>query len=224
MITNRNITLKVLSVILFYVIILLVIPSSKLLAQDISSTKSFLKKYTLTETFELGMETAYILPHSTKTNNMGDLYVTLTHSTNSYSSFKFKTGILNGEYLLYDQNLGRIYFVPLETTFISSLDIIGLENPRPYYGLGVGYYFFESFKSAQNQYRTYEAENTYGYHFVVGAKYISPWGLLFRGEMGYEIIKSFRFYNNDIGALGTKNVRRIDFSNMNLTLNAAFYF
>ncbi|MFH0888483.1 MAG: hypothetical protein V1871_04675 [Planctomycetota bacterium] len=223
MITSRNIVLKILGAILFYGVISFVVPSV-ILAQDITSTESFLKKYTLTESFELGMETAFMLPHSGRTNNMGNLYLTLTHSVNTYSSFKFKTGILNGEYLLYNQNLGRIYFVPLQTTFISSLDILGLENPKPYYGMGIGYYFFDNFKSVQTQYRTFEGENTYGYHFLVGAKYLSSWGLLFRSELAYESIKPYRFFNSNLGAFGTKNVRRIDFSNMNLTLNAAFYF
>jgi hypothetical protein len=224
MMIDRNIMLKKIFTATLFLGVIFIWGTPKLLAQDITSTESFLKKYTLTESFELGMETAYILPNSSRTNNMGNLYLTLTHSTNSYSSFKFKTGILNGEYLLYNQNLGRIYFVPLETTFISSLDILQLENPKPYYGLGIGYYFFESFKSVQNQYRTYKGENTYGYHFLVGAKYLSEWGLLFRGELGYEIIKPYRFYNGEIGVFQTKNVRRIDFGNINLTLNAAFYF
>jgi hypothetical protein len=193
-------------------------------AQEIPSSETFLKKYTLTESFEVGMEFSYMIPNSNKTNNMGNVYLTLTHSTNTYSSFKFKTGLLNGEYLLYNQNLGRIYFVPIVTTFISSIEILDLNNPKPYYGVGVGYYFFENFKSAQKQYRTYEAENSYGYHILVGAKYISPWGLLVRGEMSYETIKPFRFYNNALGVARTRNVRRVDFSNIGFILNTAIYF
>lgn len=196
----------------------------QLFAQDIPSSESFLKKYTLTESFEVGLETAYMLPHSNKTTNMGNVYLSLTHSTNSNSAFKFKTGILSGEYLLSNQNIGRLYFVPVLTTFISSIEILDLDNPKPYYGFGVGYYFFENFKSSQNQYRTYEAENSYGYHLMVGAKYISPWGLLIRGDIGYEVIKPPRFYNNAIGIFSTQNVRRIDFSNLGFTLNIALYF
>src|SRR3989339_1749214 len=193
-------------------------------AQEIPSSESFLKKYTLTESFEVGMEMSYMIPNSNRANNMGNVYLTLTHSTNTYSSYKFRTGLLNGEYLLYNQNLGRIYFVPILTTFISSIEILDLNNPKPYYGIGVGYYFFENFKSAQKQYRTYETENTYGYHILVGAKYISPWGLLMRGEMSYETIKPFRFYNNELGVARTRNVRRIDFSNLGFALNMALYF
>ncbi|MEW6027672.1 MAG: hypothetical protein AB1599_10330 [Planctomycetota bacterium] len=193
-------------------------------AQDIPSSETFLKKYTLTESFEVGMEFSYMIPNSNKTNNMGNVYLTLTHSTNTYSSYKFKTGLLNAEYLLYNQNLGRIYFVPIMTTFISSVEILDLNNPKPYYGIGVGYYFFENFKSAQKQYRTYETENTYGYHLLVGAKYVSEWGLLVRGEMTYETIKPFRFFNNDLGVFETQNVRRVDFSNLSFGLNAALYF
>ena len=204
---------------LLYFIIPLSLP-----AQDIPSSETFLKKYTLTESFEVGMEVSYMVPNSNKTNNMGNVYMTLTHSTNAYSSYKFKTGLLNGEYLLYNQNLGRVYFVPILTTFISSIEILDLNNPKPYYGIGVGYYFFENFKSAQKQYRTYETENTYGYHILVGAKYISPWGLLMRGEMSYETIKPFRFYNNELGVARTRNVRRIDFSNLGFALNMALYF
>ncbi|MBI5777964.1 MAG: hypothetical protein HZA49_00720 [Planctomycetes bacterium] len=193
-------------------------------AQEIPSSESFLKKYTLTESFEVGMEFAYMIPNSGRTNNMGNAYLTLTHSTNTNSSYKFKTGLLNGEYLLYNQNLGRVYFVPLLTSFISSVDIEWLENPKPYYGFGVGYYFFENFKSAQRQYRKYEAENTYGYHFLLGGKWISESGILIRGEMIYETIKPFRFFNSDYGVNGTRNVRRVDFSNIGLTVNAALYF
>lgn len=193
-------------------------------AQEIPSSETFLKKYTLTESFEVGMEFSYMIPNSNRTNNMGNAYLTLTHSTNTYSAYQFKTGLLNGEYLLYNQNLGRIYFVPILTTFISSLEILNLENPKPYYGVGIGYYFFENFKSAQKQYRTYEAENSYGYHILVGAKYISPWGLLVRGEMSYETIKPFRFYNNELGVARTRNVRRVDFSNLGFSLNMALYF
>lgn len=193
-------------------------------AQDIPSSESFLKKYTLTESFEVGMEMSYMIPNSNRANNMGNVYLTLTHSTNTYSSYKFKTGLLNGEYLLYNQNLGRIYFVPLLTTFISSIELLDLNNPKPYYGVGLGYYFFENFKSAQTQYRKYEAENTYGYHILVGAKYISPWGLLVRGEMSYEVIKPFRFFSSTYGVYGTRNVRRVDFSNLGFILNTALYF
>lgn len=193
-------------------------------AQDIPSSETFLKKYTLTESFEVGMEFSYMIPNSNRTNNMGNMYLTLTHSTNTYSSYKFRTGLLNGEYLLYNQNLGRIYFVPVLTTFISSIELLDLNNPKPYYGIGIGYYFFENFKSAQKQYRTYEAENSYGYHILVGAKYISPWGLLVRGEMSYETIKPFRFYNNELGVDLTRNVRRVDFSNLGFILNMALYF
>jgi len=195
-----------------------------LLAQDIPSSEMSLKKYTLTESFEVGMEFSYMMPNSAKTNNMGNAYLTLTHSTNAYSSYKFKTGLLNGEYLLYNQNLGRIYLVPMLMTFISSIEMLELDNPKPYYGVGFGYYFFENFKSAQRQYRTYVTENTYGYHILVGAKYILPKGLLMRGEMSYEVIKPFRFYNNDLGVSSTRNVRRIDFSNLGLTLNMALLF
>ncbi len=198
--------------------------STILMGQDIPSSESFLKKYTLTETFEVGLESSYIFPHSNKTTNMGNLYLSLTHSPSRYSSYKFRTGILNGEYLLYDQNIGRIYFVPVLTTFISSVEILGLTNPQPYYGVGLGYYFFENFKSAQRQYRVYEAENSYGYHLLVGAKYIYPGGVLIRGDMGYEIVKPFRFYNAQRGIFRTRNVRRIDFSNLGFTMNVAFYF
>jgi hypothetical protein len=225
MITNKNIVLgKLCGVTLFYTIIFLIISSYKLSAQDIPSSESFRKKYTLTESFELGMETSYILPHSNRTTNMGNLYLTLTHSLNSYTAYKLKMGILDGEYLLYNQNLGRLYYTPLLTTYVSSIEILGLDNPKPYYGLGLGYYFFENFKSAQKQYRTYQSENTYGYHLIAGAKYISPWGLLMRGEMGYEIIKPARFYNGELGVFETRNVRRIDFSNLSFTLNVALYF
>jgi len=193
-------------------------------AQDMPATETFLKKYTLTESFELGLEISYIVPHSSKTTNMGNIYMSLTHSSNTNSSFKFKTGVLSGEYLLSNQNIGRLYYVPVLTTFISSLEIFDLNNPKPYYGFGVGYYFFENFKSSQNQYRTYTSENTYGYHLVVGAKYISPWGLLIRGDMGYEIIKPPRFFNGKLGVKGTNNVRRINFSNLGFALNMSLYF
>lgn len=193
-------------------------------AQDIPSSEAFLKKYTLTESFEVGMEFSYMIPNSARTNNMGNAYVTLIHSPNTYSSYKFKTGLLNGEYLLYNQNLGRIYFVPLLTTYISSIEILSLDNPKPYYGIGVGYYFFENFKSAQKQYQAYKAENTYGYHILFGAKYLSSWGLLVRGEMSYETIKPFRFYNGELGVARTRNIRRIDFGNLGFALNTSLYF
>ncbi|MDI6732595.1 MAG: hypothetical protein QME51_01375 [Planctomycetota bacterium] len=195
-----------------------------ILAEDYPSSEAFWKKYTLTESFELGLEFSYLLPSSNHANNMGNIYVTLTHSSSSYSSYKFKTGILNGEFMLYGQNLGRINFVPLLTTYISTLPILELENPQPYYGIGLGWYFFESFNSAQKQYRTYEAENTYGYHWLVGAKYLTSSGYLMRGEIELEIIKPFRFYNDARGLFRTRNVRRIDFTNLGFTLNTALCF
>ena len=62
-------------------------------AQDMLSSQ-FYKKYTLTETFEVGLETSYLVPFDNKspkkssyTVNLGNIYLSLIHSINSNSSF-----------------------------------------------------------------------------------------------------------------------------------------
>ena len=62
-----NIALAGSFMVLFYFIIPINLP-----AQDIPSSEAFLKKYTLTESFEVGMEFSYMIPNSNKTNNMGN--------------------------------------------------------------------------------------------------------------------------------------------------------
>ncbi|MBI4711688.1 MAG: hypothetical protein HY762_00015 [Planctomycetes bacterium] len=192
-------------------------------AEEISSsTEAFIKKYTLNEYFELGIETAFIFPDRNNTLNMGNLYIALSHTTEEFSTFKFRTGYVSGDYEVASQTTGRFYYTNMDVTFLGA---VRSGNLKPYYGLGAGYYFFEKFRPARSVYKGWGAENTFGYHALLGAKYIfSEWGFSVGGEVAHEWVKPFRFFNVKEGVYYTPTVRKVDFSNLSLTLSIALHF
>lgn len=197
-----------------------------LFAEDlgVSSSDSFLRKYTLAEYFELGVETAVMRPNSARTTNMGNLYVTLSHTTQEFSTLKFRTGYLSGDFVVNNQRTGRFYYTTVGLGWIVSLSKPGA-NLRPYYGGTLNYHFFEDFRPMRLVYRDYESENTFGWGLLAGLKYIiAPMGISLSADLEHEWIKTFRFYDGELGLNNTRIVRRVDFSGFSLTLNAALHF
>ncbi|MFH1231457.1 MAG: hypothetical protein V1709_08175 [Planctomycetota bacterium] len=210
---------------LFLVAVLIIVSTlggSISYAADSDSTEGFLKKYTLSEFFELGAETSFVMPNNPRISNMGNVYVSLSHTTQEYSTFRMRAGYLSGDFTVNNQRTGRFYFTTLDASWIVSLKP---GNIRPYYGGTLAYHFFEDFRPMRLVYRDYEGENTFGWGLLAGVKYIvAPMGVSLSADIANNWTKSFRFYNGKVGLFNTLKVYRIDFSGIFVSLNASLHF
>ncbi|MFA5794666.1 MAG: hypothetical protein WC980_06325 [Candidatus Brocadiia bacterium] len=215
---------RTISLVSALIIVLTLGSSLSYAAEDFGDTSSgsFLKKYTLSEFFELGVETAFIMPSSARTSNMGNVYVSLSHTIQEYSTFRMRAGYLSGDFTVNNQRTGRFYFTTLDASWIVSLKP---GNIRPYYGGTLAYHFFEDFRPMRLVYRDYEAENSFGWGLLGGVKYIvAPMGVSLSADAAYNWTKTFRFYNSKLGLVNTPKVYRIDFSGLYFSVNAALHF
>jgi outer membrane protein W len=145
---------------------------------DKTAVESFMEKYALAETLELGIQPMFKWSGSHNTTDFEWFNLTATHMMNRDSGLRLAFGYLAYDVLESGQNIGRLRSMTFRPTIFQNL-ATGAEI-NPYFGFGLNYYrTTDEIAALYGQKILVRTDVTWGAHLAMGFRYLSERSLSF---------------------------------------------
>ena len=167
-----------------------------------SATESFLEKYALAETLELGIQPMFKWSGSHNITDIEWFNFTATHMMNRDSGLRLSLGYLAYDVLNSNQNIGRLRGMTFRPTMFQNL-ATGAEI-NPYIGFGLNYYrTTDAIAAVYGQKLFVKTDATWGMHLAMGFRYLSERSLTFSFDIYRDwMMDPFRVYQTTNRELG----------------------